>query len=133
MDKNELSDLDLNVIKSAIAFVKVSKDDTRNLYIAALLDIIEKFFKDKWQPIETAPKDGTEFYGWGTIINDDGNIHHPIPGRHYDCYWGNRDSDYVKRKYGPQGWCTRGHDGWSYGIVLIHWQPLPAPPMKKGE
>lgn len=83
-----------------------------------------------WQPIESAPKDGTIFDGWGTLINDDAEVHHPEPVRHTDCYWGERDSDYVRRskKFGKEGWCTGGHDGWSWGIVLTHWMPLPCAP-----
>lgn len=82
-----------------------------------------------WQPIDTAPKDGTQFDGWGTLINDDGEIHYPDPLRHTRCYWGERDSQYVRRsKYGKEGWCTEGHDGWSWGVVLSHWMPEPKAP-----
>jgi hypothetical protein len=80
----------------------------------------------EWQPIETAPKDGTEFDGWGYSIPDSGHMpQDPESGRRTECFWGERDSHYVKPK---EGWCATGHDGWSWGMVLTHWMPPPAPP-----
>jgi hypothetical protein len=69
----------------------------------------------EWQPIETAPKDGTRIDLFGTS------------GRHQlrvpDCYW--------HRK--AQRWLTKHHDKDGYSALRLpfaptHWQPLPAPP-----
>ena len=80
-----------------------------------------------WQPIETAPKDGSLFDGWGFSIPDSGEMP-DFPQeflRFTECYWGKRDSQWVRPK---EGWCTLGSDGWSWAIDITHWMPLPAPP-----
>jgi hypothetical protein len=60
--------------------------------------------KHQWQPIETAPKDGTEFLGWS--------------GRHV---W------IVRWLAGFQSWLLS--DGGR--SELTHWMPLPDPPEVK--
>lgn len=67
----------------------------------------------EWQPIETAPKDGTEIDLWTA----DGSW-----GRIPDCKWRGKGEDAC--------WYTRGDRGWDPvgGFVLTHWMPLPAPP-----
>ena len=72
-----------------------------------------------WQPIETAPRDGTEFLAYGPEINDDGDD----------------DGDEFIQEYDELICiaCWRSHSGeWvSDGMViyhLTHWMPLPAPP-----
>jgi hypothetical protein len=57
-----------------------------------------------WQPIETAPTDGTRFLAY------DG-------GSHFDCWW----HDYG---YGEMGW----RDEADSEPTPTHWRPLPAPP-----
>lgn len=59
---------------------------------------------DKWQPIETAPKDGTKFLAW--------RRHSTIP----IIVFYNEDYDQYE--------CNDGHLVFS----LTHWMPLPAPP-----
>ncbi len=71
---------------------------------------------DGWQPIETAPKDGTEVDLFLTT------------GREPDCFWKDggwtrtvKDGDYM------------GEDGVQIeypkcNIVATHWMPLPSPP-----
>jgi hypothetical protein len=67
--------------------------------------------RSEWQPIETAPKDGTVIDLW-------------IPGweRFADCHWS---------KIEPAGWTS------DFGDVVLectgnteptHWMPLPEPP-----
>jgi len=72
----------------------------------------------EWQPIETAPKDGTSFLGWdGKYVTE--------------MIWASHEDD-----DGHVGWCCAG---FSYGGVLYdlhytplgeptHWKPLPEPP-----
>lgn len=82
-----------------------------------------------WLPIETAPTDGTTFDGWGYAIPDCAEMPMGLQfARHTECYWGKRDSEYVRRRIGKQGWCSRGHDGWSWAMVLTHWMPVPDAP-----
>jgi len=68
----------------------------------------------EWQPIETAPKDGT----WVLAC---------MPSRNPGGYWACR-AGYV---YGPElARCSpdarSGKDGWR--APYTHWMPLPAPP-----
>lgn len=69
-------------------------------------------FDEWWQPIETAPKDGTYSVYWdGTsmeILNE--------PPR---CALGKWMPD-------ANGWC-----GSSRSFYPTHWMPLPAPPQEK--
>ena len=69
----------------------------------------------KWQPIETAPKDGTIILV--AIEHSNGPLLH-------DIVWWNDYRDY---------WESAGYD-WKYDEVehIFHWMPLPPPP-KKGE
>lgn len=70
----------------------------------------------EWQPIETAPKDGTEILGYG---NASWQGKRYAPGRHVAWFdlgkWWGRDSDAES------------------GLHLTHWQPLPACPVTEKE
>lgn len=70
-----------------------------------------------WQPIETAPRDGTEIDLW--TRDEDG-----FPGRIPDGAWRTRD--------GLTGWYARSERGWmrieEFAYEPTHWMPLPAPP-----
>ena len=70
----------------------------------------------EWQPIETAPKDGTVFLGYKR-------------GQFRECYKVPRDDCDM--------WCfggTSGADDLFPNIKPTHWMPLPKPPaMAKGE
>jgi hypothetical protein len=59
---------------------------------------------EQWQPIETAPKDGTEVLVLGRPIK------------------GERGSVWIDRYEIVQ---TGGEEGWP--ISVTHWRPLPAP------
>ena len=64
----------------------------------------------EWQPIETAPKDGTKI-----------------------LIWGRGGARVVRWSLGPYNRKTRRYDedwadGGMFGFEPTHWQPLPAPP-----
>lgn len=60
----------------------------------------------EWQPIETAPRDGTLFLVWA-----DGD---------YSCVWQVGEVLYVDYTYDLEAL--------TYSSVATHWMPLPAPP-----
>jgi hypothetical protein len=86
----------------------------------------------KWQPIETAPKDGTEIDVWCRFGDGGG---HRVP----DAYWSDKPFGYE----GPRGYeqlrgwaaANEGYDGCDHwvgdieeGDTVTHWMPRPAPP-----
>ena len=64
----------------------------------------------EWQPIETAPKDGTEIILWESRKG-----HRWLAFWHVDC------------------WVTSGSaEAGNYNFpVFTHWQPLPSPPKEQ--
>jgi hypothetical protein len=67
----------------------------------------------RWQPIETAPRDGTEILAWQA---DESGLHQP--------------SGY----YTLVRWDGRGFsDAESYGSGSTHWMPLPRGPHAQAE
>lgn len=68
----------------------------------------------EWQPIETAPKDGTPVLLTiaGRPLEPDEDAHCAV-GRWSDDAWGEED------------WCMDAGDFWS---GATHWMPLPEPP-----
>lgn len=78
----------------------------------------------EWQPIETAPKDGTKVL----IVNDEGAI--DVAG--YIEQWNERDEWVRKAKDGDVYRTVREDRGyWGTGTAYCptHWMPLPAPPV----
>jgi hypothetical protein len=83
---------------------------------------------EQWQPIETAPKDGTRILLWTSTRITESDIQYVetiCEGEHLDC-----------AQIGQWDWpCNapmRQHQGeWSKQIIgePTHWQPLPAPPL----
>jgi hypothetical protein len=78
-----------------------------------------------WQPIETAPKDGSYVDLWGSC--KDGETR--WEGRFPDCHWGKlyaRDED---------DWIDDNGMGMTvdadYGADLTHWMAVPDPPAHK--
>lgn len=72
----------------------------------------------EWQPIDSAPKDGTNIIGHG-----------PIRESYYfrdKRFWGKRDTEPRTRQiYMAAGlWQTNG----SGHMLATHWMPLPEPP-----
>lgn len=95
----------------------------------------------EWQPIETAPKDGTCVFLLSKsheTEDGDGNIFHHRP-RCSIGYWnkdgtswvdefGNMDGVEVCTLAATGVWYSGG--GWFQPNEVSHWMPLPAPPME---
>lgn len=72
---------------------------------------------DKWQPIETAPKDGSMLLVYGRPFSDDGQGYAKAA---HVAWW--EDSD--------ECWTPQSHAAWT---EPTHWMPLPEPPTDAGE
>lgn len=81
-----------------------------------------------WQPIETAPKDGTRIIVYATDYSESG-VH------------GGIDGPWIGEVFWQEGWYTKKIGGWmiancdeEYGCFVIasHWMPLPEPPKATG-
>ena len=78
----------------------------------------------KWQPIETAPKDGTWILGLNIETKKSSIVR-----------WSSKE-DYIERskKEGTANWKYRANEGWisyekdSVYLHPTHWMPLPKPP-----
>jgi hypothetical protein len=72
-----------------------------------------------WQPIETAPKDGTEFLGYDSLT------------RKMDvCVW----QDWYFYQVQCDGEMGPSDDEFGYDWKTItHWRPLPAPPTQEDQ
>jgi len=89
----------------------------------AILDAVREAMGSGWQPIETAPRDGTWIIAW------DGKGVQPM-------IWEVGDEDYPKDY---RGWCYADHrwggtlyDGCNEVLTHpTHWMPLPPPPPPK--
>lgn len=77
-----------------------------------------------WQPIETAPKDGTEILGWCPYHGSAGR------GSTWVIRWNEEKHTKKPRPYFDAS-------GWVWGVTDLrkhqptHWMPLPAPPLKE--
>jgi hypothetical protein len=87
-----------------------------------------------WQPIETAPTDGTLFDAW--VIDEDGSGRRAV-----NAYWKDEPfgHDGAKGFDLERGWAAEnetydGGDHWicdpDDGETVTHWMPLPSPPSK---
>ncbi len=87
-----------------------------------------------WQPIETAPKDGSVIDLWVTCQSDARRVP--------DAYWSHEGFQYGPvRQDGKPGWAAAnmgydGCDGYADdpedGQRATHWMPLPPSPNKDG-
>jgi hypothetical protein len=72
----------------------------------------------EWRPIETAPKDGTEFMAWLNLLTV--NVFEPRcrfdPDSGAFQVWERIDYDM---------------DGWESGYTASHWMPIPPPPLNR--
>jgi hypothetical protein len=70
----------------------------------------------EWQPIETAPKDGTRFLTWCTTY-----------GVRVGMAYNRHDHDDWLSNLDAYGRSSKG------GMRASHWQPLPPPPETPGD
>lgn len=68
-----------------------------------------------WQPIETAPRDGTSVLGFGRM---DGEISGDM---------GPPSATVMQCRYGE--WTVTHTDAYSVQVFPTHWMPLPPPPL----
>jgi hypothetical protein len=64
--------------------------------------------KEQWQPIETAPMDGTSVLTWA-----------PCRAQYAVSYWDDEDKTWLS------DWREKGHPQY---VLATHWMPLPAAP-----
>lgn len=85
-----------------------------------------------WQPIETAPKDGTTILGYGEEPCRRGGSH--VRETRWEFYGeGSIAKELFKKGEGPSGswgWQEPIHN-WASSWEPTHWQPLPAAPAKQ--
>lgn len=89
----------------------------------------------EWQPIETAPRDGTLFLAWGVAYEWSEQIGAMI------CKWNDEErgpgvSGYTQKpgwvgccgskEIDDEGWDTG--NGYTLEVRPTHWMPLPKPP-----
>jgi hypothetical protein len=65
-----------------------------------------------WQPIETAPKDGTVIFAW-----------HDMPTNKWAAF----DINIKKAQWLGEQWRVEGYGG-NVPANVTHWMPLPIPP-----
>lgn len=76
-----------------------------------------------WQPIATAPKDGTRFDLWIVRLSSSGRCHdeHRVP----NCYWDRRPGRF------RTNWLRAdGHKPIPPSYSPTYWMPLPDPPAR---
>ena len=75
-----------------------------------------------WQPIETAPKDGTSILIYGGTYNDNEGYYHDMECRFPTlAFW---SGNYMPHWHGDN---LDGHDRWNVHQPT-HWMPLPEAP-----
>jgi hypothetical protein len=80
----------------------------------------------EWQPIETAPKDGTKILGYGQWAGEiNGIVQEP---RVYIVQFLKGGTDYPGFE-----WAVDGTDAYAAWCKPSHWQPLPPPPVTPSE
>ena len=107
--------------------------DAMQTIYATLTELTELRAAMTWQPIETAPKDGTKIllskFGYHNDAGDE-----PVGTEE----WSRRVWDNTRRKF-SLWWCVAGHwsvqwNNWNDGVEPsglagpTHWMPLPTPP-----
>ena len=72
---------------------------------------------NEWQPIETAPKDGTQFLAFAKDSMSATRDYYGV------AQWAEANPDFA---WSVEGWF------WSYATRPTHCMPLPAPPKTEG-
>jgi hypothetical protein len=105
----------LTEVREALAFYANKKTTTQEIYMeggkAAIkaLATLDRFMHGHgWQPIESAPRDGTHIIGWSHTYK------RPIL-----CWW--KDIEKCWESYGTSIFDEDGEH-------VTHWMPLPEPP-----
>jgi hypothetical protein len=75
----------------------------------------------EWQPIETAPKDGSEFLSYSPDIFGQTKY-----GFQCVCFFDGREFYISDDEYGRGDMCNTE-------VTPTHWMPLPAPPKTRDE
>ena len=75
--------------------------------------------RDEWQPIETAPKDGTSVLGFDGI------------GIAIMEWWEPEPEEDGESRY--PSWVSYSNTGQEFLSAPTHWMPLPAPPSREQE
>ena len=86
----------------------------------------------EWQPIETAPKDGTWILVWGGEATDERDDRNDKAERsHAVAQW----TTYLNGRHHEGHWQFAWYDGGFYGYYdkPTHWMLLPAPPTEAKE
>ncbi len=102
------------LLARAIADAKANPHNDIEAVVIAISDaesILAHLRAEPWQPIETAPRDGT----WILVIDPNSPMCWAPYG--FSCW----TSDYTGKEY----WCE---EDTSDEIFPTHWQPLPTPP-----
>lgn len=89
-----------------------------------IIDALRPYLVPQWQPIETAPRDGT-------VID----LFYPYPrGRTINCYWDEGLRGWVWRRPTWRGSALLPESEWHFGaypgLEPTHWMPLPKPPQE---
>jgi hypothetical protein len=110
---------DKQVMVAALAYEAALKNMGGPLdCIRAALEAAEQA---AWEPIETAPKDGTLFDLW--VVPSQQSISGSGPERLSDCWFFNNSFRTYDDNYS---------DCYSEVYNATHWRPLPSPPIKEG-
>lgn len=94
------------------AFVEVTT--THRLIVDLQSALLASETQHQWQPIETAPKDGTDVLLWCAGAME--------PSYALIASWVDFKGE------APDGWCDASTGRYNDGCPPTHWMPLPSPP-----
>lgn len=111
---------DAETVREAVEYCR--RDAVYHPAIAALSRLTARLDAERWQPIDTAPKDGGEFDGWNGIervpdVSWDDACPDDTEGVYHEKWWRRIDTDSCVT------WCRIEADR-----RLILWRHAPTPP-----